>query len=622
MYKYLDQINSYEDYRAFDDANVKMLAREIRHFLITNVSKTGGHLASNLGVVELTLALAKVFDFNKDKIIFDVGHQAYVYKILTGRKKEFAKLRQLGGISGFPKRSESKYDFFNTGHSGTSISGAIGMAKARKMRHKNYNIIALIGDASLGNGLALEGLNFLASSKDNVLIILNDNGMSISKNVGAIAKLLSGVRLTEKYRSLSKKVKETLGSIPYIGDRAVIAVKDVKDIIKNSVVSGDVINRLGINYFGPIDGHNYNQIKNALIILSQIEGPKLLHLKTVKGKGYKLAEENPGAYHGVGKFDPTKPLPASSRSFSAVAGEALGNVLKSDDKMLVITPAMLSGTGIKSLKEKYPENVIDVGIEESNAVTIAAGAAASGIKSYAVTYSSFFQRAYDQILHDVCLQNLPVTFLIDRAGIVGADGETHNGIYDLSYLIHMPNMQIFSPKDSEELSYLIQETHKLQTPVAIRYPKSGAYVLDKADITFEDVHRWEIYGDLQDRESINLAANARMVKTALEVRKILKDNHIKSNVVNVRAIKPIDEDAVEQLLSSKLICSIEDNVIIGGFSSYLLMNMQKKGFNGKFMALGFPDKPIEQGSAEKLFEKYGLDSASIASQIIESVKTL
>lgn len=616
-YRFLDKINSYQDYKNFDDINEKYLAKEIRHFLIDHISKTGGHLASNLGIVETTLALSKVFDLDRDKVIYDVGHQAYVHKIITGRKEGFKNLRQFEGMSGFPKTEESNYDHFNTGHSSTSISASVGMAIARDVKKEDYRVIAVIGDASFSNGLAFEGLNYLANSKLDVLVILNDNEMSISKNVGAITKHLSDIRLTQKYRNLSTNVKESLSSIPYIGDTATHTVKDIKDMFKNIVVPGEAFRKIGLNYFGPIDGHNYEQLRDALTSLKSVKGPKILHIKTIKGKGYRYSQQDPSSYHGVGKFDPKKPLPKSGESFSSITGDTIKDIISKDSNTIVISPAMLSGTGIENVREIYPKNIVDVGIEESNAVTIAAGSAMNGIKTYVATYSTFFQRAYDQILHDVALQNLSVTFLIDRAGVVGEDGETHNGIYDLSYLSHIPNMTIFAPKDGAELVKMIHHTHSYKTPVAIRYPKSKNYTLDDADISFEDIKKWEIYGDLKN--DYNILATGKMVKIALDVKKALEEKNIVINVINARCIKPLDTETLNSIMNSKIIFSMEDNVYIGGFSSYVLSYLTQNDFRGKFKYFAFEDVLIEHGSVDKIFEKYHMDAKSITNSIYDTI---
>lgn len=612
MENFINNINSYYDYKNFDENNIEILAKEIRRFLIENVSKTGGHLASNLGIVELTLATHKVFDFDNDKIIYDVGHQSYVHKILTGRAKNFKKLRQFEGMSGFPDSDESKYDHFNTGHSSTSISAAIGMAIERDIKGDTNDIIAVIGDASLGGGLALEGLNYLANSPHNLIIILNDNEMSIDENVGAISRILSDVRLTKSYRKFSKDIKTTLSSIPYVGKDVTRIVKNIKDGVKNLVVPGELFAELGINYFGPVDGHNYWNLKNALETIKQLNGPKILHLKTKKGMGYKPAMEKPHKYHGVGKFDPSKPIEKSGKTFSDVASITIEKVLSEDKESILVCPAMLGGTGMKGLIEKFPNRIIDVGIEEQNAVTIASGYSKNGKRSYVATYSTFFQRAYDQILHDVCLQNLPVTLLIDRGGIVGEDGKTHNGIFDLSYLSHMPNITIFAPADTKELEEIILKSHYFYGPVAIRYPKGKEFILNESDNKIFDINKWETYG--KNSESV-LVATGRMVKTALFVKEELKTAGIDIDLINARKIKPINQEDLDNLLQYKTIFTLEDNVVIGGFSSYLQNKLLNMNFNGKIYTFGFEDGVIEHGSIQNIFEKYNLDVNGVSKRI-------
>lgn len=611
MYKYLDKINSYEDYKNFDEKNIEYLANDIRKFLVRNISKTGGHLASNLGIVELTLATHKAYNFDKDKIIYDVGHQSYVHKILTGRKNDFQSLRKLDGLSGFPKTSESKYDFYNTGHSATSISAAVGMAISREIKNEDYHIVSLIGDASISSGVALEGLNYLTNSKLDVLVILNDNEMSISKNVGAIATVLSNIRISTRYRKFSRNAKSLLGSIPLIGDKTTNIAKSIKDHLKNILVDGEIFNKLGINYFGPIDGHDYFILKQAIKELIKLPGPKLLHVKTVKGKGYKFARENPSLYHGVGPFKINEPIKSSSDSFSKLAGRTIKKIFAKDTNSILIVAAMLDGTGMNTVKSEFPSRVIDVGIEESNAVNIAAGAASQGIKSYVSIYSTFLQRAYDQILHDVCLQNLPVTFLIDRAGIVGQDGETHQGLYDLAYLSHIPNISIYAPKDAHELEKLIIDTHKIMTPIAIRYPKSGVYDIDSL-VNNSNINTWEI---LKDGESITILATGKMVKIALEVSEILSKKDINIRVINSRRIKPLDTALLQHLIKEELIITMEDAVYIGGFSSLVNEYLLDMDYRGHLMRFAFPDEPIMHGKTEDVFEMYEMDALNISKKI-------
>ena len=617
MYEYLDKIQEAGDIKKIAPKDMRYLAKDIRRFLIENVSKTGGHLASNLGTVELTLALHSVFDTSKDKVIFDVGHQSYVHKILTGRKDEFLTLRQLDGLSGFPKTSESEHDSFNTGHSSTSISAGIGMAIAKNLKNEDYNVVSVIGDSSICSGLALEGLNFLGHSNLDVLIILNDNEMSIDKNVGGIAKHLSNLRVNESYRDFSLNVKNTLSSIPFIGESTTNVVKIVKDKIKEITISRSIFQEFGINYFGIINGHNYFALVNALKSMKKIKGPKLLHVVTQKGKGYSFAQEDPATYHGVGKFDPSQKIePSNKETFSDIVGKSLTKLFEKDEKSVVISAAMIKGTGLESLSKKYPGRVIDVGMEEENAVTIAAGLAISGIRPYVAIYSTFLQRAYDQILHDVCLQNLPVTFLIDRAGVVGEDGETHNGMFDISYLASMPNIELYSPKDAMEMEKMICTLKSKDTPLAIRFPRGITYNLG-FDKNSEDVTRWEILSDIGD---MSILATGKMIPIAIDVSSYLKENYdIDIKVINARRLKPVDSLVMDSLLDDKYIFTMEDGVRLGGFSSIIYDYISKTDKNPKLIPFAFPNEPIPHGNVDKIYRRYGFTKENISEKIIEAI---
>lgn len=613
MYKYLDKIDSPRDLQNLNSEEIRHLAKDIRVFLVQNVSKTGGHLASNLGVVELTLAIHSVFDTSKDKVIFDVGHQSYVHKILTGRKDRFDTLRQLDGLSGFPKTTESIHDAFNTGHSSTSISAGIGMALAKNLTGEDYNVVCLIGDSSLGSGLALEGLNFIGHSKLDMLIILNDNEMSIEKNVGALSRNLSRLRVNNNYRNLSDNVKSVLSSLPYLGDSAVSVVKGLKDGFKNIVVPGALFNELGINYFGPVNGHNYDELVNALVQMKRIKGPKILHVKTIKGRGYKFAQQDPTTYHGVGSFDVSKKIePSNKESFSDVVGKSLVKIFEQDEKAVAICAAMIKGTGLDCLKQAYPNRVIDVGMEESNAVTIAAGLAISGLKPYVAIYSTFLQRAYDQILHDVCLQNLPVTFLVDRAGVVGEDGETHNGVYDISYFSTMPNIEIYSPKDAIETEKLMLAMQDKNCPVAIRFQKGISYNLG-FDKNSDDTASWEI---ISDKGNSSLLASGKMLSIALNVQQKLKSVYdIKIKVINTRRLRPLDMQAMEKIENDKYIFTMEDGVLPGGLFPEVSMYFVEKKQSPKLYPFGFSNEPIAQGKVEQIYERYDLTPDKIAYKI-------
>lgn len=618
MYEYLKTVNSPNDLKKFGEEDIRYLARDIREFLVRNVSQTGGHLASNLGVVELTLAIHRVFDTSKDRVIFDVGHQSYVHKMLTGRKERFDTLRQFGGISGFPKKSESVHDAFNTGHSSTSISACIGMALAKKFTDEDYEVVSVIGDSSISSGPALEGLNFLGHSKLDMLIILNDNEMSIEKNVGAIARNLSKLRINKNYRTLSQNIKNFLLSLPYVGEQATQSVKGIKDDLKNMLVPGALFNELGINYYGPVNGHRYPELVNALSELKKIKGPKILHVKTVKGRGYSYAQQDPTTYHGVGKFDPSKKVePSGKESFSDVAGKSLMEIFEKDDKTVAICAAMIKGTGLEELRKKYPSRVIDVGMEEQNAVTIAAGMAMAGIKPYVAIYSTFLQRAYDQILHDVCLQKLPVTFLVDRAGVVGEDGDTHNGVYDIGYFSSMPYIEIYSPKDAIEMHKQIIALHDEDKPIAIRFQRGMSYNLG-FDKNCSDVKKWEIISDVGD---CSILASGKMLSIALEAQKILKQNrNIDIKLINARRLRPVDDEVMEKISGDKVIFTMEDGVVSSGFSSAVSCYFSGKIQNPRLCFFGFPDEAIPHGSVDKIYEKYGLTAEKIAEKIYEQIQ--
>ena len=618
MYEFLDKIEKAGDLKNIEPENMRFLARDIRRFILQKVSKTGGHLSSNLGVVELTLAIHSVFDTSKDKIIFDVGHQSYIHKILTGRKNDFDTLRQIDGLSGFPKTTESEHDSFNTGHSSISISAGIGMAIARDIKKEDYDIVSVIGDSSICSGLALEGLNFLGHSDLDMLIILNDNEMSIDKNVGGIAKHLTKIRMNENYRNISKNIKTTLSSIPKIGKDTVNLVKNIKDTIKNITISTTIFQEFGVNYYGIINGHNYFELVNALKEMKKIKGPKILHVVTTKGKGYKFAEQDPATYHGVGKFYINEKIESSKKeTFSDIAGKSLMKLFENDENTVSISAAMIKGTGLDKLGQKYKNRVIDVGMEEENAVTIAAGMAISGIKPYVAIYSTFLQRAYDQILHDVCLQNLPVTFLIDRAGVVGEDGETHNGMFDIAYLSSMPNIEIYSPKDAIEMEKLIYTLHNKKCPIAIRFPRGITYNLG-FDKNSEDVTSWEV---LSSKGDISIIATGKMVSIAIDTATMIKEKYnIDIKVINARRLKPIDEKVMNTLLEDKYIFTMEDGVRLGGFSSILLDYVCSKKKMVRIMPFAFENEPIEHGNVEKIYERYGFTKEKLTEKIYEAIK--
>ncbi len=616
MYYYLSKINKPEDLLNLSFEEIDLLSDEIRKFLIKNISKTGGHLASNLGVVELTLALHSIFDTNKDKIVFDVGHQSYVHKIITGRRDKFNTLRQFNGISGFPKRNESIHDSFDTGHSSTSISAALGMAIARDISKKDYQVVALIGDGALTGGMALEGLNHLGSSKTDLMVILNDNEMSICKNVGGISNYLCNIRITRTYRKLSKQMIGLMSSVPIIGTKATNVAVKIKDGLKHIVMPGAFFEEMGIKYFGPIDGHDYRALVKALSEIKKISGPKIVHVITKKGKGYDFAEKNPSSYHGVGSFEVNKGVQSSSTvSYSNIAGNTLMDIFEKDENCVAITAAMTNGTGLDDLKKKYPKRVIDVGIAEGHAVTFAAGMAASGVKPYFAVYSTFLQRAYDQIVHDVALQKLPVTLLVDRAGLVGEDGETHHGILDLGYLNTIPDIVVLAPKDKEELELMINETHYADYPVAIRYPRGKAISLGYS--LNRDIFKWE---NLRKGKDVVIIAAGKMVETALNVSGKLIEHNISCEVVNARVIKPMDLNSLNSIsLNHNVIYTLEDNTISGGLGSNISKVLMDIRYSGTVKNISLPDSFIEHGSVDLLYEKYGLSSDKIVERIINDL---
>ncbi len=618
MKKVLDNIHSPQDLKALSFSQLRDLAREVRELLITTVSKTGGHLAPSLGVVELTLTLHKVFNSPTDKFIWDVGHQAYVHKIITGRKNAFSTLRQYEGISGFPKLSESEHDAFGTGHSSTSISAALGMALARDIRGEKYNVVAIIGDGSLTGGQAYEALNHAGHTGTKMIVILNDNEMSIAKNVGAISEYLSKMRTAPTYTKVKHDIEFLLRRIPAIGESVLKAVERVKDSLRYLLVPGMLFEELGFNYIGPIDGHNLETLTDVLQKAKYMDGPVLIHVITCKGKGYSPAENNADKFHGVGPFciesgeivkNGTKP------TYTSIFGDTLLELAKEDSRIVAITAAMPEGTGLKKFSRQYPERFFDVGIAEQNAVTMAAGMATKGMIPIVALYSTFGQRAYDQILHDVCLQKLPVILMLDRAGIVGEDGPTHHGVFDYSYLRHIPNITIMAPKDENELRHMLYTAVALKSPVAIRYPRGGG-----VGVPLDYPLRKLAIGEAEEVKAGNavvfLAVGA-MVETCRAASEILLSSSIRAGVVNTRFVKPLDTQMLTKLAhEANLIVTVEDNVLAGGFGSSVLEYMNSQHFNWvKVLRLGLPDQFIEHGTRVQLLEKYGLTATRIAEEV-------
>lgn len=619
MANFLDRVNSPDDIKKLSLDELNELADEIRNFLIDKVSKTGGHLASNLGVVELTIALHRVFNSPSDKIVWDVGHQSYVHKIITGRKDQFDTLRKLGGLSGFPKANESEHDAFDTGHSSTSISAALGIAKARDLKKETASVIAVIGDGAMTGGMAFEALNNAGRFPNNFIVILNDNEMSISKNVGGMSKYLSKIRTEPFYFKVKEDIDFMLNKIPAIGKSAAKALGRVKGSIKYMIMPGIIFEELGFKYLGPVDGHNITEIEKLLNIAKTIKGPVLIHACTQKGKGYTYAEENPHVFHGIAPFEieTGEVLANNGPGYSEIFGRELSKIAQNDESVVAISAAMPHGTGLDLFSKKFPERFFDVGIAEQHAVTFAAGLARNGIKPVVALYSSFLQRAYDQVIHDVAIQKLHVVFAIDRAGIVGEDGETHQGIYDISYLSHIPNMTILAPCDYTEFALMLKyaiEEHK--GPVAIRYPrgKGADKLVDSQPIKFGKAML------VREGSDITIAAVGNKMDTALKVADMLESMDISCDVIYSRFIKPIDEKVLlNSAIKTRRVITIEDNAIVGGFGSRVLETMNQKGINIKTKMFGYPDQFIPHGSKNELQNIYRLDEQSIVNDAIKIV---
>lgn len=617
MYEYLDRIISPDDLKNLHIKELKILSGEIRDFMIYNVAKTGGHLASNLGVVEMTLALHSVFESPIDKIIWDVGHQSYVHKIICGRKDQFHTIRTFGGLSGFPKRNESCHDIFETGHSSTSISAALGIARARDLNKENYSVIAVIGDGAISGGMAFEALNDAGHAGNKIIVVLNDNEMSISQNVGAMSSYLSKIRTNLQYTKAKKEIEHLLNQIPSIGKGLTHIIEKIKNSLKYLLVPGIFFEEIGFTYLGPIDGHNIPQLLSVFRQAKKLTDPVFIHIVTKKGKGYCYAEQDPAKYHGIAPFyvETGELIQQRNLSYSYIFGEQLSKMAEQDKRIVAITAAMPEGTGLLGFKAKFPDRFFDVGIAEQHGVTMAAGLASAGMRPFFAVYSTFLQRAYDQILHDVCLQNLPVVLAIDRSGIVGEDGETHQGIFDISYLKHMPNITIMSPKDINELKKMLAFSISISGPVAIRYPK-GTAVIPYCDTLEIQYGKWEIL-----RESIDgvIFAVGRMVEIALQTADILLDNEWRIGVVNCRFIKPMDGEMIEYFMKQKIpIFSMEENVLSGGFGSGVLeyMNTYKEKYRtSSLYTFGIPDTFIPHGSVRELLHKFRLTPEKLAEQI-------
>lgn len=615
---YLERIDSPEDLKALSPKELKVLSSEIRDFLVNKISVTGGHLASNLGSVELTLALHLAFDSPRDKIIWDVGHQSYTHKIITGRRDDFDTLRRFGGMSGFPKRNESVHDSFNTGHSSTSISAGLGMVMARDLSGEDYHVISVIGDGSLTGGMAFEAMNNAGTLKTNFIIILNDNEMSISENVGGLSDALAGIRTAKAYTELKNDVVNVLEMVPVVGEKTVESLRKTKKGIKQLVIPGMLFENMGLTYLGPVDGHNIGKMVSVFNHAKNLNEAVIIHVVTKKGKGYLPAERHPSRFHGISPFEISTGIP-KNRTGKANYTDVFSTVVRKlgdrDPKVVAITAAMSDGTGLKRFKLKYPERFFDVGIAEEHAVTFAAGLATGGYKPIFCVYSSFLQRAYDQVLHDVCMQKLHVIFAIDRAGIVGSDGETHHGLFDLSYLSCMPNMTLMAPKNKWELSDMIKFAVDFDGPVAVRYPRGQAYDGLKDFRAPIEYGRSEI---IYKESDIALFAVGSMVKTAEEVRDYLKEKGYNCSLVNVRFVKPFDREAIRELSAySKLIVTMEENVITGGFGQQVLEYVNDTNIDCRVMCVAVPDRFIEHGSVDELKKDAGIDAKSVTRRIMD-----
>lgn len=616
MENILEKINEPKDLKTLSIEEKEKLAEEIRQKILNIVSKNGGHLASNLGVVELTIALHTIFNTPTDKIIWDVGHQSYVHKILTGRKDQMDTLRQYKGLAGFPKTCESEYDVFNTGHSSTSISVGIGMARARDLLKENYNVISVIGDGSLTGGMAEEALNDAGTSKTKLIVILNDNEMSISKNVGGIPTFLSKLRTRKFYTKANSRVKRFTLKIPKVGEKIVDLVQRGKKTIKQIFIPNMYFEDIGFTYLGPVDGHNIEKLENILKIAKEVKGPVLVHIITKKGKGYKFAEENPDKFHGISPFniETGEKLAPSKKDYSKVFGEKLVELAKKDEKIVAVTAAMKDGTGLKKFAKEFPNRFFDVGIAEQHAVGLVAGMAKAGLKPVLPLYSSFLQRGYDQLIHDVALQNIPVTICIDRAGLVGNDGETHHGIFDMSFASAIPNLTIMAPKDFKELEEMLEFGINFNGPVLIRYPRGGEgknkiekndkIVLGKSEL-------------IKEGKDISIIAIGKMVDRAIEVSNILKEQDIDAEIINVRFLKPLDKETIiKSIEKTKKVVTMEDGILNGGLYTNILDLINRSNMeNVKIIPIGYDDCFVTHGSVDDLEKEMKTDTKSIAEKI-------
>ena len=618
----LEQINSPKDLKKLNLKEKNILAQEIREYIINIVSKNGGHLASNLGVVELTLAIHSVFDVGIDKVVWDVGHQSYVHKILTGRKEELKTLRQYKGIAGFPKTCESDTDCFNTGHSSTSISAAMGMAKARDIKGEKNSVVAVIGDGALTGGMALEALCHAGCTRTNMIVILNDNEMSISKNISGINMFLSKLRARKTYTVSNQSGRKIIEKIPIIGNYIVKVITRLKKSIKQLIIPKMYFEDIGFKYLGPVDGHSIEDLEFLLSKAKELEEPVLIHVLTKKGKGYKPAEENPDKFHATSAFDieTGKPIKNKPKDYSKAFGEKLVELAEKNEKIVAITAAMKDGTGLSEFANKFPNRYFDAGIAEQHSLTFAAGLAKEGMIPFVPIYSSFYQRGYDQVIHDICMQNLPVIMCVDRAGCVGNDGETQQGLFDIAFFNIIPNIIIMAPKDFKELHQMMEFAVELKKPVVIRYPRGG----ENTNIEFKKhlpikLKKAEI---LKTGKDVTIVAIGNMVAKAMEVAEDLKKGKIEAEVINVRFIKPVDKETIfRSILKTKFVVTIEDGVVNGGLGTIVKgIIVDRKMQNVKQKSFGYPNKFIEHGAVKELEKQYELDNKTIESYIKYNIK--
>lgn len=612
MGELLEQIKQPNDIKNIDKADLKLLAREIRQFLVRRLSHTGGHLSSNLGVVELTMAMHLCCDFPHDQIVWDVGHQCYTHKILTGRQEGFERLRQFGGMSGFPKRAESDCDAFDTGHSSTSISVALGLAKARDIKGEDHKIFAVLGDGALSGGMAYEALNNAARLKSNLIIVLNDNQMSISKNVGGMSNYLGKIRTNRNYTGLKHDVENILSKMPGVGERLTGRIRDVKDLVKRVFIPGMLFEDMGLTYIGPIAGHDISQMVTAFHSAAQMKEAVIVHVRTQKGRGYPPAEQEPSRFHGVSPFyvrdGSSRRYEDPLNTYTDIFSETILELASEDETITAVSAAMPEGTGTAAVAAAYPERFFDVGIAEEHAVTFAAGMAAGGLRPVVALYSTFLQRAYDQMIHDVCIGNLPVVFAIDRAGLVGSDGETHQGVFDIAFLRSMPNLTVMAPKNGWELEHMLRFAMRQQGPVAIRYPRGAAW--DGLGHCVQEVVQGRAEWIFRGSGTALLAVGS-MVETAVEVYNIWSSQGKEVSVINMRFVKPVDEGILRELMKDhSTVITMEEGVITGGFGEGVAAWYE--GSDMTVCQVALPDRFIEHGSVEELKKKYGLDAESIA----------